>query len=89
VQVTKMNDLPLMKFEANLPHLTEAVLITSFHDAKVFARRWVIRDKDRDLKSLLRRMEKANSWDSAQVAVRELKQALESRGLLPAALAPV
>jgi hypothetical protein len=83
-----MNDLLLMKFEANLPHLSEAVLITSFHDAKIFARRWVIRDKDRDLKSLLRRMEKADSWEAAETAIHELKHALSIRGLLPDALQP-
>ncbi len=84
-----MNDFLLMNFEANLPRLDEAVLITSFHDAKIFARRWVIRDKDRDLKTLLRRMEKVDSWESAEAAIRELKQALSSRGLLPNALMPV
>ncbi len=83
-----MNDLLLMNFEANLPHLNDTVLITSFHDAKIFARRWVIRDKDRDLKTLLRRMEKVDSWESAEAAIGELKQALNSRGLLPKALEP-
>jgi hypothetical protein len=78
-----MKDVLSMRFEAKLPYLAEAVLITSFHDAKVFARRWVIRDKDRDLKSLLRRMEKADSWEAAEVAVEELKRALSLRGLLP------
>jgi hypothetical protein len=72
-----------MRFEAKLPHLAESVFITSFHDAKIFARRWVIRDKDRNLKSLLRRMERADSWEAAEGVIRELKQALSSRGLLP------
>jgi hypothetical protein len=84
-----MKDILPMRFEAKLPHLAESVLITSFHDAKIFARRWVIRDKDRDLKSLLRRMEKADSWESAESAVEELKRALSSRGLLPESLAAV
>jgi hypothetical protein len=35
--------------------------ITSIYDAQVFTRRWVIRDKDRDLKALLRKLERANS----------------------------
>jgi hypothetical protein len=78
-----MKDMLAMRFEAKLPYLPEAVLITSFHDAKVFARRWVIRDKDRDLKTLLRRMEKADSWEAAEIAVEELKRALDTRGLLP------
>ena len=56
--------------------------ITTLHDAQVFARRWVIRDKDPALKALLRRMEKANSSATADVAIRELKQTLERRGML-------
>lgn len=72
-------------FEAGLPGATQTVRITSLHDAQVFARRWVIRDKDPALKALLRHMEKANSSATADAAIRELKQALERRGMLVAA----
>ena len=58
----------------------------SLHDAKVFARRWVIRDKDPALKALLRHMEKANSSATADIAIRQLKQALACRGMLVAAI---
>jgi hypothetical protein len=69
-------------FEASFPGATRSVRITSLHDAQVFARRWVIRDKDPALKALLRHMEKANSSATADIAVRQLKQALEHRGML-------
>jgi hypothetical protein len=74
-------------FDASFPGATLVVRIASFHDAKVFARRWVIRDKELALKALLRRMEKANSSATADIAVRQLKQALASRGLLVTASA--
>ena len=48
-------------FEAHLPLVASAVRITSLYDAQVFMRRWVIRDKDRNLKALLRTLERANS----------------------------
>ena len=48
-------------FDARLPAVEAAVRITSIYDAQVFTRRWVIRDKDRDLKALLRKLERANS----------------------------
>jgi len=44
-------------FEAHLPLVATAVRITSLYDAQVFMRRWVIRDKDRNLKALLRTLE--------------------------------
>jgi hypothetical protein len=69
-------------FDASFPGATQVVRIASFHDAKVFARRWVIRDKELALKALLRRMEKANSSATADIAVRQLKEALASRGML-------
>ncbi len=71
-------------FDAYLPNLADPVRIASFDDAKVFARRWVIRDKDRDLKALIRRMEKANSSETTETAIRDFKQALRTRGLLSA-----
>ena len=70
-------------FEAGLPGATQTVRdYASLDDARVFARRWVIRDKDPALKALLRHMEKANSSATADVAVRELKRTLERRGML-------
>jgi hypothetical protein len=45
-------------FDACLPGIARPVRITSLYDAQVFARRWVIRDKDRDLRVLLRRLER-------------------------------
>jgi hypothetical protein len=69
-------------FEASFPGATRSVRIVSFHDAQVFARRWVIRDKDPALKALLRHMEKANSSATADIAIKQLKQALACRGML-------
>jgi hypothetical protein len=69
-------------FDAYLPNLTHPVRIASFDDAKVFARRWAIRDKDRTLKALIRRMEKANSSETTDSAIHAFKQALRTRGLL-------
>jgi hypothetical protein len=69
-------------FVANLPGASQTVRVESLYDAKVFARRWVIRDKDPALKALLRHMEKANSSATADSAIRQLKQALASRGML-------
>lgn len=69
-------------FEANLPNLSKRVRIGSFFDAQVFVRRWAIRDQDPAIRSLLRRIEKVNSSESAQVAIRELRRELAARGLL-------
>jgi hypothetical protein len=46
-------------------------------------RRWVIRDKDRNLKVLLRKLERANSVALIDDAMEDFKQALSARGLLP------
>ena len=73
---------PLEYFDASFPGATQSVRITSLHEAQVFARRWVIRDKDPALKALLRHMEKANSSATADIAIRQLKRALENRGML-------
>jgi hypothetical protein len=70
-------------FDANLPNLDRKVRINSFYDAQVFVRRWAIRDKDRAIRALLRRMERANSSETANSAIEELKQELAARGLLP------
>jgi hypothetical protein len=69
-------------FDANLPGVSQPVRIATFHDAKVFACRWVIRDKDPALKALLRHLEKANSFATMDDAIGQLQQALASRGLL-------
>jgi hypothetical protein len=71
-------------FDANLPGASQTVRIASFHDAKVFVARWVIRDKDPSLKGLLRNMEQARSSATADSAIQELQQALSTRGLLVA-----
>ena len=70
------------EFDANLPNLDRPVRISSFFDAQVFVRRWAIRDKDRTIRLLLRRMEKANSSEAANSAIEELKRELAARGLL-------
>jgi hypothetical protein len=77
-----MSVTPIDYFDAGFPGATQTVRITNLHEAKVFARRWVIRDKEPALKALLRQMEKANSSATADIAIRQLKRALETRGLL-------
>ena len=72
-------------FDARLPAVAAPVRITSIYDAQVFTRRWVIRDKDRDLKALLRKLERANSGTLIDQAISDLKQALSLRHLLPKA----
>ena len=69
-------------FDANLPAVAKPVRITSIYDAQVFMRRWVIRDKDRDLKVVLRKLERANSTLSIEEAMASFKQALSARALL-------
>ncbi len=70
-------------FEAHLPLVATAVRITSLSDAQVFMRRWVIRDKDRNLKALLRTLERANSAARINVAMEDFKRALAAHALLP------
>jgi hypothetical protein len=72
-------------FEANLSNFSRPVRINSLYDAQVFVRRWAIRDKDRVIRVLLRRMERANSSEAANSVILELKRELAARGLLPAA----
>jgi hypothetical protein len=69
-------------FEAWLPRVEKSIRIGSLHDAKVFARRWVIRDKDPLLKALLRRLDRANSSDATTSALHAFQEALASRNLL-------
>jgi hypothetical protein len=76
------------QFEACLPQVAKSVRITCLHDAQVFARRWVIRDKDPALKALLRCLERARSAETSASALQELRNALASRGLLPQTAAP-
>jgi hypothetical protein len=76
-------------FDANLPNLDRTVRISSFYDAQVFVRRWAIRDKDRVIRALLRRMERANSSEAANSAIEDLKRELAARGLLPDPAAPL
>jgi hypothetical protein len=76
--------LPLDRhFEAHLPLVAKAVRITSLYDAQVFMRRWIIRDKDRNLMSLLRTLERANSAARINVAMEDFKRALAAHALLP------
>jgi len=70
------------KFDACLPHLTAPVRIRTLHDAQVFARRWVIRDKDPALKALVRRLDKVRGAETSAIALSELRSALAARGLL-------
>ena len=79
-----MSVSPIGYFDAGFPGASQTVRITNLHEAKVFARRWVIRDKEPALKALLRHMEKANSSATADIAIRQLKQALACRGMLVA-----
>jgi hypothetical protein len=77
-----MSVSPLGFFDAKFSGTSQNIRISSLHEAQVFARRWVIRDKDPALKALLRHMEKANSSATADSAIQQLKQALASRGML-------
>ena len=71
------------EFQAMLPRLSTPVRISSFHDALVFVSRWTIREKDLEIRGLLRRMQKANNWKDADILVGELKHKLAAKGLLP------
>jgi hypothetical protein len=83
-----MSVSPQGYFEAGFPGATQTVRVASLDDAKVFARRWVIRDKDPALKALLKHIERANSSATADIAIGQLRQALERRGLLVTADPP-
>ena len=77
-----MFDPDEQEFDACLPHLTASVRIRSLNDAQIFARRWVIRDKDPALKTLVRRLDRVRSGETAAGMLGELKCALAERGLL-------
>jgi hypothetical protein len=76
-------------FDAGFPGASLPVRIASLHDARVFARRWTIRDKEPALKVLLRHLERANSTATADSAIWHLKQALDRRGMLISASPPL
>jgi hypothetical protein len=71
-----------LHFDASLPQLGKAVRITGLYDAQVFTRRWIIRDKDPELKALMRCLDKARGAEMAARALLEFKSALAARGLL-------
>jgi hypothetical protein len=73
-------------FDAWLPAVAAPVRITSIYDAQIFTRRWVIRDKDPNLKMLLRKLERANSAALVEEAMGNFKQALVVRALMPTAV---
>jgi hypothetical protein len=70
------------QFHACLPRVEKAVRITGLHDAQVFTRRWIIRDKDPELKALMRSLDRARGAEMAERALLDFKGALASRGLL-------
>jgi hypothetical protein len=69
-------------FDANLPGASQTVRIASLYDAKIFVCRWVIRDRDPELKALLRNAEKAKSFATTESAIQQLTQALSLRGII-------
>jgi hypothetical protein len=71
-----------LEFEAMLPRLDTPVRIGCFQDALVFVRRWTIREKDLEVRDLLRRMQRANDSRDIHSLVGELRQKLATRGLL-------
>ena len=76
------------EFAAYLPRLAAPVRIGTYADAQVFVRRWAIRDKDRAVRELARRMERANSSERMTWAMRELRRELAARGMLSAPQSP-
>ena len=76
------------EFAAYLPRLAAPVRIVTFADAQVFVRRWATRDKDRAVRELVRRMDRANSAETIDRAVKELRRELAARGLLSGARSP-
>ena len=69
-------------FDAYLPNVCTPIRIASLYEAQIFARRWVIRDKDPALKALVRRLDRVAGADAAASSFDELKSLLASRGLL-------
>ena len=84
-----MGDVPLAReFAAYLPRLVEPIRIVTFADAQVFVRRWGIRERDRAVRDLARRMNRANSAENIDGAVKELRRELAARGLLSGPQSP-
>jgi hypothetical protein len=81
-KASQMPDREHRPFDAWLPRIAKSIRISTLHDAQVFARRWVIRDKNPELKILLRRMDRASGSDAAAIAMHDLREALGKRGLL-------
>jgi len=80
-----MGDAPgAYEFAAYLPRLAAPVGIRTYADAQVFVRRWAIRDKAPAVRQLARRMERANSSERMNWAMRELRRELAARGMLSA-----
>ncbi len=69
-------------FAAYLPRLAAPVRIATYADAQVFVRRWAIRESDRAVRELGRRMERANSAEHMSCAMREFRRELAARGML-------
>jgi hypothetical protein len=84
-----MDDVPgAYEFTAYLPRLAAPVRIGTYADAQVFVRRWTIREKDRTVRELARRMERANSAENMDLAMSELRRELAARGMLSAPQLP-
>lgn len=82
-----MGDAPgPYEFAAYLPRLAAPVRIGTYADAQVFVRRWAIRDKDPAVRELARRLERANSSERMNRAMRELRRELSARGMLSVAV---
>lgn len=78
-----MGDAPgADEFVAYLPGLAAPVRIGTYADAQVFVRRWTIRDRDRAVRELAQRMDRANSSERMGRAMRELRRELAARGML-------
>ena len=84
-----MADVPgAYEFTAYLPRLAAPVQIGTYADAQVFVRRWSIREKDRTVRELARRMARANSAENMDQAMSELRRELAARGMLSAPQLP-
>jgi hypothetical protein len=84
-----MGDVPgAYEFAAYLPRLAAPVRIGTYADAQVFVRRWTIREKDRAVRELARRRNRANSAENMDRAMSELRRELAARGMLSAPQPP-
>jgi hypothetical protein len=69
-------------FAAYLPRVAAPVRIATYADAQVFVRRWAIRESDRAVRELVRRMARASSAEHMGCAMREFRRELAARGML-------